>query len=253
MLKRRSFILFLLAMAVFLARRPLLSATVSCLQLPMWLGGRVAVVLRDIADFPHLRRQNRQLRATVAQLTQQLTQLQETSRENERLRHLLDLRAAPASAWIAVRVVGVAPTPGTRAVILNQGARAGIRPETPVVVPEGLVGKVVQVNARSSLAILLTDPNFRAGCLIERSRETGILAGGLDGRVWVQLLPASADVAVGDAVLTSGLGGVFPKGLRIGTVRRVGVDSARFYKRVEVTPAAAMNRLEEALCQGTPP
>ncbi len=251
MLKRYAPIL-LLVLVLFLARQPLFSATVSCLQLPMWLGGHVAIVLRDVADFSHLRAQNRELRATVAQLTQQLTPLQEASRENERLRHLLDLRALPSANWIAVRVVGVSPTPGTRAVILDQGARAGIRPETSVVVPKGLVGKVVQVNARSSLAILLTDPNFRAGCLIERSRETGVLAGSLDGRVWVQLLPANADVAVGDAVLTSGLGGVFPKGLRIGTVRRVGLDSTRLYRLVEVTPAAAMNRLEEALCQAAP-
>ena len=66
-------------------------------------------------------------------------------------------------------------------------------------------------------------------------------------------MPAGADVVVGDVVVTSGLGSVFPKGLRIGTVARVGVDGTRLYRVVEVTPAAAMNRLEEVLCQGATP
>lgn len=253
-LKRNALILVVLVL-LFLARHLLLSATVAALQLPLGLGHRVARVLRDVAEFPRLRSQNDRLRATVAQLTRQLTQTQETARENERLRRLVDVppaEDASAARWIVARVVGVAPAPGTRAVLLDRGARAGLRPETPVRVPEGLVGKLVTVGGRSSFALLMTDPNFRAGCLIERSRETGVLAGSLEGRLWIQLLPASGDVAVGDVVVTSGLGGVFPKGLRIGTVVRVGVDSTRLYRVVEVVPAAAMNRLEEVLCQGLP-
>ena len=251
-LKRNALLILLLGFC-FLARNLLLSTTLAVLHLPLALGARVAVVLRDGADFPHLRAQNDHLRATVGQLTRQLTRFQEMAQENARLRKLLDLRALPEARWVAVRVVGLSPAPGTRAVILDQGARAGLHPETPVVVPEGLVGKVVTVRSQSSLAVLMTDPNFRAGCIIERSRETGVLAGSMDGRLWVQWLSANADVAVGDVVLTSGLGGVFPKGLRIGTVRRVGLDSTRLYRTVGVASSAAMSRLEEALCAGTPP
>ena len=248
MLKRNALFLFFLVLLVF-SRHFLLSATTTFLQLPLYLGHRVAWVLRDVVEFPHLRTQNEHLRATVGQLSQQLTQLQEASQENERLHRLLNWRPNPDERWIVARVIGVAPVPGTRAVVLDRGARAGLRPETPVIVPEGLVGKLVTVNARSGLALLMTDPGFRAGCLIERSRETGVLAGSTEGRLWVQLLPAGADVVVGDAVLTSGLGSVFPKGLRIGTVARVGIDGTRLYRVVEVAPAAAMNRLEEVLCQ----
>ena len=251
MVKRNALLLVLLLCCV-LARTLLLSVTLSVLQLPLRLGSRVAVVLRDLADFPHLRTQNGHLRATVGQLTQQLTQLQEMAQENARLRRLLDLRALPDTQWVAVRVVGLSPAPGTRAVILDKGARSGLRPEAPMVVPEGLVGKVVTVRSQSSLAMLMTDPNFRAGCVIERSRETGVLSGSMDGRLWVSWLPAASDVVVGDVVLTSGLGGVFPKGLRIGTVRRVGLDSTRLYRTVEVAPSAVMNRLEEAFCAGKP-
>ena len=250
-MKRNALILVVILLLV-LARHVLLSATVAFLHVPLRLGHRVAWVLRDIVEFPHLRTQNIQLRATVGQLTWQLTQLQEAAQENERLHRLLEWRPQAAEPWVVARVVGVAPAPGTRAVVLDRGARAGLRPETPVIVPDGLVGKLVTVHAQSSLALLMTDPNFRAGCLIERSRETGVLAGSVGGRVWIQLLPAGADVAVGDVVVTSGLGGVFPKGLRIGTVARVGVDSARLYRVVEVSPAAAMSRLEEVLCQGAP-
>ena len=249
---KRNALLVLLFVVLLLARHALLSVTGAVLQLPLRLGSRIAIVLRDIADFPYLRAQNNHLRATVGQLTQQLTQMQELTQENQRLRGLLDVGALPSSHWITVRVVGLAPAPGTRAVILDKGSRAGIRPEASVVVPEGLVGKIVTARSGTSLALLMTDPNFRAGCLIERSRETGVLAGSMDGRLWIQLLPAEADVAVGDVVITSGLGGVFPKGLRIGTVRRVGLDSTRLYRLVEVTPSAAMNRLEEVLCQASP-
>ncbi len=254
-MKRNALILVGL-LVLFLARHVLLSATVVVLQLPLHLGHRVAWVLRDVVEFPHLRAQNDHLRATVGQLTQQLTRLQEAAQENERLHRLLDWSRpeAPTSddRWLVARVIGVSPVPGTRAVVLDRGARAGVRPETPVIVPEGLVGKMVTVHARTSLALLMTDPNFRAGCLIERSRETGVLAGSTEGRLWVQLLPAGADVVVGDVVLTSGLGSVFPKGVRVGTVARVGTDSTRMYRVVEVTPAVAMNRLEEVLCQGAP-
>ncbi len=251
MLKRKALLIVLLA-CCFLARNLLLSVTLSVLYLPLRLGSRVAIVLRDLAEFPHLRTQNDHLRATVGLLTQQLTRLQEMAQENTRLRQLLELRALPDVHWVSVRVVGLSPSPGTRAVILDKGARSGLRPETPMVVPEGLVGKVVTVRSQSSLAVLMTDPTFRAGCIIERSRETGVLSGSMDGRLWVSWVPATSDVVVGDVVLTSGLGGVFPKGLRIGTVRRVGLDSTRLYRTVEVAPAATMSRLEEAFCQGAP-
>ena len=250
--KRRTVVVILAAVLVLATRHALLSLTVSVLQAPLRLGHQVARLLRDLADFPRLRGDNVRLSATVAQLSEQMLTLQETAREHERLRALLDVQPLPQSRWIPARLVGLSPAPGTRAVVLDQGAQAGVRTETSVVTADGLVGKVVTVRARTSLALLLTDPNFRAGCLVERSRETGVLAGSLDGRVWIQLLPANADVAVGDTVITSGLGGVFPKGLRIGTVRRVGVDSGGLYRLVEVMPAVKMSRLEDVLCQGPP-
>ena len=113
--------------------------------------------------------------------------------------------------------------------------------------PAGLVGRIVEVGAETGKAILLSDPNCRVAALVQRTRESGLVIGGADGRLRMLYLPETTQSQAGDLVVTAGLGGGYPKGLLIGTIRslRREVDGLSATARVE--PAIDINRLEEVL------
>jgi rod shape-determining protein MreC len=139
----------------------------------------------------------------------------------------------------------------SRILLLNRGASGGLQPNMPVITAEGVVGKTVTCTAWVSTVLLATDVNSGISARVARSRVWGILTGGgklADGRpaLAMQHISSLDDVLEGDLVITSGLDGIFPAGLAVGTVVLVD-DGPGLSKRVRVAPAVEMSRLEEVL------
>lgn len=212
----------------------------------------VAEAWRSYLDLRGLREQNRSLQRRTDALELLLQEKQGRVREAERLRGLLAMKPLLPLDSVAAEVVSREGLPWFRSVMVNQGSRAGVRVNAAVVTPQGVVGRVVAVGFQAARIQLLLDRDCRVGVLVERSRVSGVVEGqvGFADRAGADLLmkyvAALADVLVGDEVVTSGLDGIYPKGLIVGHVRAVAAPSGLF-KDVLLAPAADFDRMEDVL------
>lgn len=203
-------------------------------------------------DLDQLREENSQLRQRVEELTVELVEVQEVIAENELLRTELGFVRSQRSlrvmgANVEARVAGYEPGNLNRAVIISTGRDGDLLPDMPVLTGRGLVGRVIEVAPRSSQVLLLTDARSAVAALIQRSRATGIVKGQLDGSITMEDIGRDADVQVGDIVLTSGLGDVFPKGIVIGQVVEVMQSDTAMFQRAIVEPSVDLSNLEVVL------
>lgn len=180
-----------------------------------------------------------------ARLLLETARFRDAAMENARLRALLGFRERSKFDVVPAEVIAVSTSGAIHSVKIDAGAEDGIERDSPVVTADGLVGRVFLVGPRYSVVHVLLDRNFRAAALIERNRVHGIVrwSGGeyclLDG------VPAREDVRVGDVVVTSGLGGIYPRGIRIGVVTQVAEDVTSIFKTITVKPFVDFSRLEE--------
>ena len=179
--------------------------------------GVQAIVL--LPRVPLLASENASLRSELTARQLEVAQLRESLRKFDRAGEL-------AAAWQVppgrvASVIGRTTVATQHLVLLDAGSRQGIMPPTVVVDAFGVVGRVTEAHPQTSLAMLITDPDSRIACLIERSREIGLLVGTGASRCRILYLNLDADVQVDDRVVTAGLGGGFPKGLALDRVVRV--------------------------------
>ena len=166
--------------------------------------------------------------------------------ENYRLSHLLEMRSRVGTEALAAKVIGKDATNWFRTILIDRGANEGIQRHMAVVTTEGLVGRVVDVTAIAARVQLITDPESTVGILIQRSRIAGIAAGSQEGTVQIKYLPLMADVVAGDRVITSGMGGIFPKGIPLGRILRVSrPTNGALFQETWVQPLPDFSRLEE--------
>lgn len=188
-----------------------------------------------------LERQNEELRARLAEL-------EEARLENERLRELVEFAQQPdALASVGARVIGRPTTSWDASILLDKGELDGIREGLPVVASQGLVGQVVETSKHTSKVRLLTDRRSGVAVIIQSSRALGIAQGSLTQVLEVDYIPADQSPQVGDVVLSSGLGGVYPKGLVVGDVTEVTSPRGSLYPRVVVKTRVPIYRIEEVL------
>ncbi|HEX9899949.1 MAG TPA: rod shape-determining protein MreC [Candidatus Methylomirabilis sp.] len=202
---------------------------------------------RDYVDLRHLREENKHLQGEVAVLQRRIDQLEEQSLETQRLQRLLAMRESPQAGFLTARVVGKDATNWFKTILLDRGSQEGVRRNQPVLAPDGLVGRVVEVTPMSAKVQLLTDPVSAVGGLVQRTRVTGIVSGNLGAGARVRYLPLLADVVVGDEVVTSGMGGVFPKGIPVGRITAVERRSGALFQEASLQPLADLGRLEEVM------
>jgi rod shape-determining protein MreC len=207
----------------------------------------VTGIWRDYVDLRSVREENRRLQLEVGTLKRRLDQLQEQALETQRLQRLLAMRQASQAAFLTARVVGKDATNWFKTILLDRGSLEGVRRNQPVLAPDGLVGRVMDVTPTSARVQLLTDPVNAVGGLIQRTRVTGIVSGNLGAGARVRYLPLLADVVVGDEVVTSGMGGVFPKGIPVGRITAVERRSGALFQEATLAPAVDLSRLEEVL------
>jgi rod shape-determining protein MreC len=178
------------------------------------------------------------------------------------LEKLLELRDRTSLQTVAAEIIGTAPTQDFRTVTIDKGTREGLRPDMAVIAPAGVVGRIVVGGARAAtehlLGVgptaavqLLVDRNAAAGAIVERSRAQGVVVGVGGDRLEMEYVSEVYDLVVGDAVVTSGIDGIYPKGLIIGRIESMD-RSGGAYKRIVVRPAVDFNALEEVLVVVTP-
>lgn len=171
----------------------------------------------------------------------------ETELTNKRLRSFLEFKKKTTSRVVAAEVVGRDPSAWFKTVVIDKGKSDSVRQGMPVVVAHGVAGQVMSASSYYAKVLLITDRNSSVDALVQRSRARGIIKGSSNDRCVFQYVLRKNDVKVGDTVITSGLDGVYPKGLRVGRVSGVVRRNAGMFQRVEVTPYVDFEKLEEVM------
>jgi rod shape-determining protein MreC len=197
------------------------------------------------------RTENDDLKRRLAAVEVDLQQQRALAGRAQGLETLLEKRQRLELRTAAAEIIGVAPNPDFRTVTIDKGKRDGLRADMAVIAPAGVVGRVVIPTARAAKVQLLIDRNAAAGVLIERSRAQGVVLGEGDSLLRMEYVSEASDVAVGDAVVTSGIDGIFPKGFPVGRVETVEKNGPA-YKRITVRTAVDFSSLENVLVVLTP-
>ncbi len=256
------FVVVSLFCVIFFAARgrfqvPVSSQTVSLVLSPFqqavsWVGGQLAYVTGNVWDIATVHEQNKMLRNEVEQLRVQNLQASEAMAENERLRTLLGYRQmATQFDMVAARVIGRESATWSRMIVINRGRQDGVDVDMAVVTQSGLVGHVVEAGWNSSKVQLILDPRSSVGTLVQRaeSRVAGIVQGDLDNPTMPQMvnIPKNADVVEGDVIVTSGFGGLYPKGLVVGLISSLQNDAGGLLKIGIMEPAVDFQKLEDVM------
>ncbi len=213
-----------------------------------WAGDQVKGLMANVSDVLTVHQQNQMLRSEVEQLRVQNVKANEYAAENIRLRELLGYtQAATQFDLVMARVIGREPSTWTRMVVIDRGTQHGVQKNMAVVTARGLVGVVTEAGPISSKVQLILDPRAAAGALVQRSRVAGVVKGTPDDAMHPRMMnvPKNQDMAVGDILVTSGFGGIYPKGIMIGTVSAVKNDSSGLLHYAVIETAADFQRLED--------
>jgi rod shape-determining protein MreC len=214
-----------------------------------WAVTRVASSVGDTVtmfqDLGSLRDQNQALTQEVADLRARVVRLQEAEIENRALREELGFKQGyPAYDLLPAEVVGRDPSNFLQYLQANKGSSDGVRAGTVAVVPNGLLGRVVAVGANWCRILLVTDVSSSVNALLQSSRASGVASGQAGGSLLMRYIPQGESVLLGDMVLTSGLGGNFPKGLIIGRVSQVRQKDIELFQEAQVVSLIDFQRLE---------
>ena len=189
--------------------------------------------------------ENERLQLALREATLQLSNVAEVRRENQRLRSVLNFEPPPGYRLLQARVMSVSGTSAPVSAVINRGSRSGVAPGMPVINQLGLIGRVVSVFENVATIVLLTDPAHRVAARVAETREMGIVK----YRPWEGMVldnfPAEGKIAEGNEVISSGLGGTYPAGLLIGTVRSAERLPEEPFCRVLLDPAVNFNSIEE--------
>ncbi len=191
--------------------------------------------------------ENKRLRETNARLTRKVIEYREAHLENIRLRRLLAFKEKLGYETVAAGIVRRDMAGFIKTMMIDRGESDGIRKGQPVVVETGLVGRVIEATWHTSRVLLLTDENSNVDALVQGTRANGILRGTGMGICSLKYIVKTEMVRKGDVILTSGLGGVFPKGLILGIVRGVENNKTSMFQDIDVVPGVDFRKMEEVL------
>jgi rod shape-determining protein MreC len=197
--------------------------------------------------FVDLQEENTHLKKELDDLRMQNDLYRELASTHARLRELLQFKESIRSPMAAAQVIGRDPTGWFESILIDKGTHKGLGLNMPVVDARGVIGRVVAVSPNYSKVLLIIDQNSAVDCLIQRTREKGILKGLPSQLCRLHYVSRAADVAVGDKIVTSGLDRIYPKGLPVGEVTEVVDTPWEFFKDVRVKPSADFSKLEEVL------
>ena len=199
-------------------------------------------------DWKNVRAENRRLRDENQRLRVESLQVSETATENQRLRRLLALQERLPLATVSAEIIAREWGGWVRSLTVNRGRGDRISRLTAVISPEGLIGRVVEVRSGVSIIQVLTDPASTVGAHVVRTRTAGIVEGDPRGTMRLRYMAREGGgIQVGDLVVTSGAGGVFPRGLPVGRVRAIDDRGSALFHYAVLTPVVDFARVDEVL------
>lgn len=206
----------------------------------------------NVATRNQLMAENQQFRLNELEFHQQTMQLEIVKQENERLRSLLASPLRSEIKKMVAEILSVDSDPYTHQVVINRGASDGVYEGQPVLDALGVVGQILHVGQTTSRVILITDVSHALPVRVKRNGLRLLASGsGQIDRLNHNFVPQSADVKVGDVLVTSGLGGKYPEGYPVATISFVSNDESREFMRVFSTPIAEIDRLRYLLLLST--
>jgi len=216
-----------------------------------FVAGTSVSFLESIKSYQSLQRENQQLQEKVAELSALQNRMAEMEQENKRLTELLGFKNQMSDSYqfLSAQVVGRDASNWYSSFVLDVGKNDGIEKNMVVVNQEGLIGRIIAVSENSSEVLTILDPQCAVPALLQESRYPGVAEGVGSSSRQLQLiyLPYNIQVSVGETVVTSGLGQIFPKGLKIGEVKEVVTEPSGLTQRAILQPTVDFDRLEEVL------
>lgn len=216
-----------------------------------WLSVRFQALQNAIAapqDLARLRQRNSEMEVEVSRMQTEIIVLKQQISETRVLSALVDFaRVQPENRYLAATVIGRDPSPFLDYVIINRGSDDGLRRGMPVVTQQGLVGRVAAVTADAARVQLITDPASNINVKLEPSRAQAVIRGEVSGEISLAMIPQSAQVEIGDLILTSGLGGNYPTNILVGQVTGVRRRETDLFQSASVQPVVDFNQLEIVL------
>jgi rod shape-determining protein MreC len=216
------------------------------------LANNIKDLTQTTRDIEELRRRNEELQGLADNLMIENVRLKEVESENETLRRLLNFaQANPTHSYRAAevtgRVIGRDPSNFLSYLTIDSGSQQGIERGMPVVTERGLVGRITDIGSNWARVMLIIDPSSSVNALIQTSRATGVVEGQVGGSLLMKYIPQGEAANVNDIVLTSGLGGNFPKKLIIGQVTAVHQRDIEMFQQADIRPTVDFNNLEIVL------
>jgi rod shape-determining protein MreC len=193
-----------------------------------------------------VRAENRELKQEIEQMRLEQVRLSEDAAQARRLQTLLAFKEQFISKTVAAQVIGSSGSDLSRIVYIDKGENAGIKKDMAVITADGIVGKVLVVYPSVAQVLVINDQTSGVGALLEKTRLQGVLRGTAGGEVVLERVMSDEQVPIGETVLTSGGDQIFPKGLPVGTVTKVG-NGKDLFLNITVKPAANLSKLEEVL------
>jgi rod shape-determining protein MreC len=229
------------------ARRLALSATAPLQKVVF----TVTVPIRRISQYTlvvgDLTKENQKLKRDNIKLRQTVNLLKRYKTQNRQLLKLAGFREALPLNTVGARVISRSPTSWQSIITIDLGSVAGIHDNMAVITDKGLVGRTARTVGSAALVQMLDDRRSGVGVEVVRTGATGIVEGSMEGRLKLRFLGSDADIKVGDKLRTSGVGGVYPRGISVGTVSGISKTAYSLEKDVNVKPAVDYSRLSEVL------
>jgi len=192
-------------------------------------------------------KENAVLKRTVSRLESDLISLEEIRKENLRLKKLLHFSDEEEHKPIMAQVVGWDSANEFKVIRLNKGSKHGIKLMSPVITDQGLVGYIFRVTESYSDVLTILDQNNRVDIVVERTRTHGIVEGVLNYKCILKYVMSRESVEVGDKLITAGVGGIYPKGIKVGMITNINRENYGMTLSIEVNPSVDFDKLEEVL------
>ncbi|MGE5303163.1 MAG: rod shape-determining protein MreC [Alphaproteobacteria bacterium] len=197
--------------------------------------------------------ENDRLRRRIQTLEIERNKWLEAEATNRRLQQLLEFRSHLPAGSVTASIIANSASTWFQSCLLDKGSNDRVRKGMAVVTPLGVVGQVVSVTGRTAKVLLITDPNSGVDVLVQRTRARGIVSGSLENGPILKYVKRSEDIQVGDRLITSGLDGIFPKGMMVGTVIKARKQNLGLFQYIEVMPAVTSAQTEEVMVVSAEP
>jgi rod shape-determining protein MreC len=198
-------------------------------------------------DLVNVSKENERLKFEIERLINEKNDLIERIFRQKRLADLMAYPESHKKESLVATVIGRAATQWSKVVFINKGTKHGVRTDSAVVTTSGVIGQIMHAGLTTSKVLLTIDSRSAVDSLFQGSRVSGVVVGTGEKQCQIKFVPNTAEIKVGDQVLSSGLGGIFPKGLVIGTVSKVARKKQGLFQEITLDPSSDLSNLEEVL------